>query len=124
MFERCIALESSFTPAYLELIKLRTGIMSGRLLREVVRLNPLDQDRLAQYGFWLLENGKNFKDNYEVVRVHEVFSMNFPELVLGALQQFRISLRIKETHQMSFVGLCRTLRKMGQTSRLHQIVSR
>lgn len=58
MFERCITLESTFTPAYLELIKLRKGIVSGRLLREVVRLNPFDQDRLAQYGFWLLDNGK------------------------------------------------------------------
>lgn len=58
MFERCISLEPAFTPAYLELIKLRSGIVSGRLLREVVRLNPRDQDRLAQYGYWLLDNGK------------------------------------------------------------------
>lgn len=121
MFERCITLERTFTPAYLELIKLRSGIVSGRLLREVVRLNPLDQDRLAQYGFWLLENGKFCKNIVQIYYKNYFFCTEF---VLNALKQFRTSLRIKETHQMSFLGICRTLRKIGQTSRLHQIISR
>lgn len=58
MFERCILLDSSFTPAYLELIKLRSGAVAGRLLREVIRMNPTEPDRLAMYGFWLLDNRK------------------------------------------------------------------
>lgn len=58
MFERCILLDSSFAPAYLELIKLRSGTVAGRLLREVIRMNPTEPDRLALYGFWLLDNRK------------------------------------------------------------------
>lgn len=58
MFERCILLDSSFAPAYLELIKLRSGTVAGRLLREVIRMNPREPDRLSLYGFWLLDNRK------------------------------------------------------------------
>lgn len=58
MFERCIMLDPSFAPAYLELIKLRSGTIAGRLLREVIRMNPTEPNRLALYGFWLLDNRK------------------------------------------------------------------
>lgn len=57
MLERCISLEPEFLPAYLELIKMRPGFGAGKLLRDIVRLNPTEQDRIVQYGFWLLENG-------------------------------------------------------------------
>lgn len=63
MFERCILLDSSFAPAYIELIKLRNGTVAGRLLREVIRMSPQEPDRLAMYGFWLLDNRKCHRRN-------------------------------------------------------------
>ena len=122
MFERCIALEPTFIPAYLELIKLRPGIASGRLLREVVRLSPEDQDRHAQYGFWLLENGEYFLRNMKKKILILFFYVK--GFVLAALKQFQVSIKIKETHLMSFIGVCRSLRKQGQNARLHQVISR
>lgn len=46
------------------------------------------------------------------------------DLPRDALQQFQKALRVDETHQMALVGVCRTLRKLGQHSRLHQAVLR
>lgn len=61
MLERCIKLEPLFTAAYLELVKLYSGLKAGQLLRRVVQLNPYDVDLRRQYGDWLMEQSKLFK---------------------------------------------------------------
>lgn len=58
MLEKCISLEPQFTPAYLELFKLRNGRSAGNLLNTVVRLTPRNPDHLTQYGNWLFENSE------------------------------------------------------------------
>uniref|UniRef100_A0A182YIZ0 TPR_REGION domain-containing protein n=1 Tax=Anopheles stephensi TaxID=30069 RepID=A0A182YIZ0_ANOST len=104
MLERCIQLEPLFTAAYLELAKLYGGqpAAAGRLLARVVRLNPYNADLRRQYGDWLLEQN----------------------MLLEAFKQYQEGIKIMETHQLSVIGACRCLRKMGQQSRLHQMVLR
>ncbi|XP_058830997.1 protein O-mannosyl-transferase TMTC1-like [Topomyia yanbarensis] len=102
MLERCIKVEPLFTAAYLELVKLYSGLKAGQLLRRVVQLNPYDADLRRQYGDWLVEQN----------------------LLLEAIVQYQEGLRIVETHQLSVIGACRTLRKLGQHARLHQLILR
>lgn len=40
------------------------------------------------------------------------------------MRQFEMSMQIEQTHLVTFVGVCRTLRALGQTSRLHKFVTR
>lgn len=124
MLERCISLEPEFLPAYLELIKMRPGFGAGKLLRDIVRLNTDDQDRIVQYGFWLLENSKIIVILIEIFCGIIILVFSLKDFIIGAMQQFRNSFIIKETHALSFVGACRSLRRMGQHSRLHQIILR
>ncbi|XP_055536777.1 protein O-mannosyl-transferase TMTC1-like [Wyeomyia smithii] len=102
MLERCITLEPLSTAAYLELVKLYSGSKVGQLLRRVVLLNPYDADLHRHYGDWLAKQN----------------------LLLEAIVQYQEGLRIVETHQLSVIGACRTLRKLGQRSRLHQLILR
>uniref|UniRef100_A0A182NV99 Uncharacterized protein n=1 Tax=Anopheles dirus TaxID=7168 RepID=A0A182NV99_9DIPT len=104
MLERCIQLEPLFTAAYLELVKLYGGqpAAAGRLLARVVRLNPYNADLRRQYGDWLMEQN----------------------MLLEAIKQYQEGIKIMETHQLSVIGACRCLRKMGQQARLHQMVLR
>ncbi|XP_062559276.1 protein O-mannosyl-transferase TMTC1-like [Armigeres subalbatus] len=102
MLERCITLEPLFTAAYLELVKLYSGLKAGQLLRRVVQLNPYDVDLRRQYGDWLAEQN----------------------LLLEAIVQYQEGLKIMETHQLSIIGACRALRRLGQHSRLHQLILR
>ncbi|KAL1397468.1 hypothetical protein pipiens_009740, partial [Culex pipiens pipiens] len=100
MLERCIKLEPLFTAAYLELVKLYSGPQAGQLLRRVVRLNPYDVDLRRQYGDWLAEQN----------------------LLLEAVTQYQEGLQVLPTHQLSLIGACRVLRRLGQHGRLHQLV--
>ncbi|XP_055629999.1 protein O-mannosyl-transferase TMTC1-like [Toxorhynchites rutilus septentrionalis] len=102
MLERCIELEPLYNAAYLELAKLYRGVKAGQLLRGVVLANPYDVDLRRQYGDWLAE--RNF--------IHQ------------AIKQYQEGLKIMGTHQLSVIGACRALRKLGQTSRLHQLILR
>ncbi|KAL9704018.1 hypothetical protein quinque_007536 [Culex quinquefasciatus] len=102
MLERCIKLEPLFTAAYLELVKLYSGPQAGQLLRRVVRLNPYDVDLRRQYGDWLAEQN----------------------LLLEAVTQYQEGLQVLPTHQLSLIGACRVLRRLGQHGRLHQLVLR
>lgn len=63
MLERCIRLEPAFTPAYLELVKLRGSEHPsiGSLLKKVVKLNPKDPHYTTSYAEWLREHGIYFK---------------------------------------------------------------
>lgn len=81
MLERCISLEPTFTPAYLELIKLRPSFEAGKLLRDVVRLNSIDQDRIVQYGFWLLENGKTKQEQKAFSQSHNRFDKRILQIL-------------------------------------------
>uniref|UniRef100_A0A182QU00 Uncharacterized protein n=1 Tax=Anopheles farauti TaxID=69004 RepID=A0A182QU00_9DIPT len=102
MLERCIQLEPLYTAAYLELVKLYADqpAAAGRLLARVVHLNPYNADLRRQYGDWLVEQN----------------------LLVEAIKQYQEGIKIMETHQLSVIGACRCLRKMGQQSRLHQMV--
>lgn len=40
------------------------------------------------------------------------------------MKQFEMSLQIERTHIVTFVGICRTMRMLGQTARLHKFVTR
>ncbi|KAJ3664558.1 hypothetical protein Zmor_000116 [Zophobas morio] len=59
MLKRCIGLEPRFTPAYIELARLRgpNDRSVGGLLRKVVILNPRDPYYSTIYGHWLLGKG-------------------------------------------------------------------
>ncbi|XP_059608206.1 protein O-mannosyl-transferase TMTC1-like [Phlebotomus argentipes] len=102
MLERCIKLESRFVPGYLELYKLKSGHEAGRLLKNVIKLSPRNLNHLYLYGNWLLNN-------------------NSP---IQALEFFLRALRLNPYHQMSFLGTCHTLRRLGQLMRLQQLVLR
>lgn len=46
------------------------------------------------------------------------------DLLLEAIVQYQEGLKIMETHQLSVIGACRALRRLGQHSRLHQLILR
>ncbi|XP_063709260.1 protein O-mannosyl-transferase TMTC1-like isoform X2 [Culicoides brevitarsis] len=102
LLERCIKLEPRFVPAYLELVKIYRGWSAGRILQRVVQINPKNADLRVQYGDWL----------YEHHLLHE------------ALYQYQSGLRATSTHQTALTRTCRTLRRLGQNSRLHQLILR
>lgn len=56
MLEKCVQLEPTFAPAYMELTKIKHGIQTGRLLLKTSRLNTGDPEILARFGIWLQEN--------------------------------------------------------------------
>lgn len=60
MLEKCISLEPTYTPAYLELARLRGlgDTRSGNLLKRVVDLHPKNANHLTLYGHWLRLQGK------------------------------------------------------------------
>lgn len=58
MLERCIKIEPSYIPAYVELFKLQTGMKAGRMLRNAIRVKSADIDLRLKFGFWLIEHGK------------------------------------------------------------------
>ncbi|KAJ8951979.1 hypothetical protein NQ318_010724 [Aromia moschata] len=95
MLKRCIALEPRFTPAYIELAKLRgpNDRSISHLLKQVVELNPGDPYYAATLGRWLQEK-----------RSHS-----------EALHYYWKSLRISPSHQEAVVGAARLLRKFGQS---------
>ncbi|XP_049938787.1 protein O-mannosyl-transferase TMTC1-like [Schistocerca serialis cubense] len=106
MLERCIRLDSGYTPAYLLLARLYAGAglqaRVGELLRQLVRLQPLSADRLADYGDWLLQQGRR----------------------LEALQLYQRALAVSCTHRAALLGAARILRSQGQLARVHQLLLR
>lgn len=59
MLKRCLQLEPSFTPAYIELARLKgtKDPTVGALLKRVVRLNPEDPYYITMYAHWLDNKG-------------------------------------------------------------------
>lgn len=104
MLTRCISLEPRFTPAYIELARLRgpKDRSVNKLLKKVVDLNPSDPYYASTFGHWLYE-----KHNY-----------------LEALHYYWKCLRVSSSNQDAIVGVAKILRKYGQKSRLFQLVTR
>ncbi|XP_068082907.1 protein O-mannosyl-transferase TMTC1 [Anabrus simplex] len=106
MLERCIRLDTAYTPAYLLLTKLYSGrglqAEVGRLLRHVTRLQPTSADHLAEYAAWLHDTGRSWE----------------------ALHYYRKALQLTATHRISLLGALRVLRAKGQYPRVHQLMIR
>lgn len=60
MLRRCLQLEPGFTPAYIELARLKGAKdpSVGALLKRVVQLNSNDPYYITMYAHWLLNHGK------------------------------------------------------------------
>lgn len=60
MLKRCLQLEPGFTPAYIELARLKGAKdpSVGALLKRVVQLNSNDPYFITMYAHWLLNRGK------------------------------------------------------------------
>ncbi|CAG9767800.1 unnamed protein product [Ceutorhynchus assimilis] len=104
MLEKCINLEPNFTPAYLELVKLRGfnhKTISG-LLRKVVEINPGDPYYAFKYGEWLSRKG-----------IHS-----------ESLKFYWTSLRTCATYRDASIGVFRHLRNFGQKARIFQLLTR
>lgn len=104
MLKRCIRLEPSFTPAYIELARLRGPHDRdvGSLLRRVVELNPLDPNYSTIYAHWLLDKGNN----------------------MFALKYYWNALSASPSYLEALMGASRILRKLGNKSRIFQLVTR
>ncbi|KAH1011700.1 hypothetical protein HUJ04_001017 [Dendroctonus ponderosae] len=104
MLTKCINLEPGFTPAYLELARLRgpNHRTISELLLKIVELNPHDPYYSSKFGEWLTKKGNH----------------------LRALKFYWTSLRIDATHQDSAVGVFRYYRKFGQQAQMFQMLTR
>lgn len=60
MLKRCLQLEPGFTPAYIELARLKGAKdpSVGPLLKLVVQLNSNDPYYITMYAHWLLNRGR------------------------------------------------------------------
>lgn len=76
MLERCIALETTYVPAYLELFKLHRGIKAGGIMKNAIKSNPADKELRLKFGYWLIENGKHFLFRYISIYVR-LINLNF-----------------------------------------------
>ncbi|KAL1502695.1 hypothetical protein ABEB36_007803 [Hypothenemus hampei] len=104
MLTRCINLEPSFTPAYMELARLKGPNHRSvpGLLKKVVELNPNDPYYASKFGEWLTKKGNH----------------------LEALKFYWTSLRICATHRDSAIGVFKHFRKFGQKARMFQMLTR
>ncbi|KAK4881247.1 hypothetical protein RN001_004566 [Aquatica leii] len=104
MLKRCIRLEPTFTPAYIELARLRgpNNPSVGPLLIKVASLNPTDPYYITLYAHWLLDKGNYIK----------------------SIKYYWDALATSPSYQESMLGASRILRKFGQFSRLFQLVTR
>nr|CAD7573812.1 unnamed protein product [Timema californicum] len=103
MLDHCIHLDPMYSPAYLLLARLYSGrglhTEVGRLLRQVIKLEPHTNDYLAEYAAWLRDRGRSWE----------------------ALRYFLKSLTVSVIHGESLLGASRTLRDMGQYPRIYQL---
>lgn len=123
MLQKCISLEPSFTPAYLELARLRgpNHKTVPNLLKKVVELNPNVPYYAAKFGEWLTKKGSSFIRSFLTYRIQ--FSY-VPGHHLEALKFYWKSLRISATHRESVIGVFKHFRKFGQKARMFQMLTR
>ncbi|XP_031337638.1 protein O-mannosyl-transferase TMTC1-like isoform X2 [Photinus pyralis] len=103
MLKRCIRLEPTFTPAYIELARLGgpNNPSVGPLLIKVASLNPTDPYYITLYAHWLLDKGSYIK----------------------SIKYYWKALAASNFHQESMLGASRILKKFGQYSRLFQLIT-
>ncbi|XP_044756223.1 protein O-mannosyl-transferase TMTC1-like [Coccinella septempunctata] len=104
MLKRCISIDPRFTPAYIELARLRgpEDMRVGSLLKQVMILNSDDPYYGTLYGNWLLNKGNH----------------------AAALRVYWMVLQKSDTHREAMLKAAKILRKTGQTSRLLQTITR
>ncbi|XP_074034242.1 protein O-mannosyl-transferase TMTC1, partial [Leptinotarsa decemlineata] len=104
MLMKCIRLDPKFTPAYVELTKLRgpDDQKINELLRNAIDVNPSDPYFGTNLGKWLTRLGSYHK----------------------ALHYFWETLKMSPSHQEAVAGAAKLLRKFGQKSRLFQLQTR
>lgn len=122
MLQKCIDLEPSFTPAYLELARLRgpNHKTVPNLLKKVVELNPNVPYYAAKFGEWLTKKGSSF-----ILVLPDLLQFSYvPGNHLEALKFYWKSLRISATHRESVIGVFKHLRKFGQKARMFQMLTR
>lgn len=128
MLEKCIALEPTYTPAYLELARLRgmNDLRSGQLLKHVVQLHPKNANHLTLYGDWLRGQGNNKKKQIIITNLNSYILLFciFTGRNFESLKYYWRALQISGTHKGAVTGTCRVLRTLGQRSRLLQLIAR
>ncbi|KAG8312000.1 hypothetical protein J6590_031463 [Homalodisca vitripennis] len=102
MLERCLRLDTSYSPAYLVLAKLHPPPIAARLLHHVTRLLPNAIEYQTYFADWLHARG----------------------IILEAQKFYLRALRLQNNHLTSFLGVARCLRARGQVARLHQFLIR
>ncbi|XP_060535023.1 protein O-mannosyl-transferase TMTC1-like isoform X2 [Cylas formicarius] len=104
MLRKCVQVDCKFTPAYLELAKLQTvpDWEVSHFLRKVIELNPSDPHYAALFGKWVLNKS-----------YHRL-----------GLQYFWKSLRVSPSYRCALVEVLKLFRKLGQKSRLFQMITR
>ncbi|XP_017769506.1 PREDICTED: transmembrane and TPR repeat-containing protein 1-like [Nicrophorus vespilloides] len=104
MLRRCLKIEPHFTPAYIELARLKGSRdrSVGALLRRTVQLNPHNPHYITLYAQWLLEKGN--------ARL--------------SLKYYWRSLSVSPTYLEGVMGATRILRKFGDHARLFQLITR
>ncbi|KAL3276618.1 hypothetical protein HHI36_011990 [Cryptolaemus montrouzieri] len=104
MLKKCISIEPSFTPAYLELARLRgpNDMGVGNLLKQVMKLNDGDPYYGTLYAHWLLNKGNS----------------------ISASKVYWTVLRTSSSYQEAMLKISKILRKTGQKSRLFQTLTR
>lgn len=60
ILEKCLRLDSSYTPAYLVLAKLQPPPIAARLLHHVTRLIPNSPDYQSYFADWLHKRGISY----------------------------------------------------------------
>lgn len=72
MLKRCLRLEPTFTPAYIELARLGgpNNPSVGPLLVKVASLNPTDPYYITLYAHWLLNKGNIIIRNFVPLLLH------------------------------------------------------
>lgn len=104
MLTKCLRIEPRFTPAYLELARLRGphDRRVGHLLRKVMELNSANPYYGSLYARWLFNKGNTLQAQKVYLKV----------------------LRSSYTYQEAMIGLFRVMRKHGCKSSLFQMLTR
>lgn len=73
MLERCLKLDTAYSPAYLVLAKLHTPPIAARLLRHVTRLLSNSPDYQAYFADWLYDRGEFWEQLLQVYYIEAFF---------------------------------------------------
>ncbi|XP_031633037.1 protein O-mannosyl-transferase TMTC1-like isoform X2 [Contarinia nasturtii] len=103
MMKRCIELDVTYVKAHLELFRLHgEGSRGALILTDAIKANPDNFKLRLAFGEWLLNNG----------------------LAPAAMHTFQRIFEKNESNMLAITGICKSMRKMGQWSRLHLLMTR